>query len=264
MADPPSTVSDFDVIVVGAGPAGSCAATVAARAGRRVLLLERGPFPGSKNMYGGVIYPRVLDGLHPRWWETAPIQRWVTRRTTMLLTPTQAVSVDMRAGAWGSPPYNGATAFRPEFDAWLAERAVADGVTLLCSTTATGLLRDRAGRVLGVRTDRPDGDVTAPVVIACDGVNSLLAKQAGLYGESDPHHYTLGVKQTIALAAATIEERFGVRGREGVDIEIIGGTGTVSGGAFIYTNLDTIAVGVVLSMAELAARRRGRNRSSTS
>ena len=130
---------------------------------------------------------------------------------------------------------------------------MADGVTLLCSTTATGLLRDRAGRVLGVRTDRPDGDVTAPVVIACDGVNSLLAKEAGLYGKSDPHHYTLGVKQTIALPRTAIEERFGVHGREGVDIEIIGGTGTVSGGAFIYTNLDTIAVGVVLSMADLAA-----------
>src|SRR5215207_6919727 len=73
---------DYDVIVVGAGPAGSCAATVLARAGRSVLLLERGPFAGSKNMYGGVVYPRILDGLHPRWWEDAPIQRWVTRRTT--------------------------------------------------------------------------------------------------------------------------------------------------------------------------------------
>src|SRR5215213_7335611 len=73
---------DYDVIVVGAGPAGSCAATVLARAGRSVLLLERGPFAGSKNMYGGVVYPRILDGLHPQWWEEAPVQRWVTRRST--------------------------------------------------------------------------------------------------------------------------------------------------------------------------------------
>ncbi|MGP0032530.1 MAG: FAD-dependent oxidoreductase, partial [Acidimicrobiales bacterium] len=41
----------FDVVVVGAGPAGSAAALVAARAGLSVCLLERGPFPGSKNMY---------------------------------------------------------------------------------------------------------------------------------------------------------------------------------------------------------------------
>ena len=45
----------YDLIVVGAGPAGSAAALVAARAGLSVLLLERGPFPGAKNMYGGVV-----------------------------------------------------------------------------------------------------------------------------------------------------------------------------------------------------------------
>jgi len=113
---------DYDVIVVGAGPAGSCAATVLARAGRSVLLLERGPFAGSKNMYGGVVYPRILDGLHPRWWEEAPIQRWVTRRSTMVLTDTQALTVDFRTEAWGHPPYNGATAFRPDYLAANAPR----------------------------------------------------------------------------------------------------------------------------------------------
>src|SRR4051794_37408444 len=74
MADP-----DFDVVIVGAGPAGSCAAIEAARGGLRTLLLERGPFPGSKNMYGGVLYPRILDELIPEWWTDVPIQRWVTR-----------------------------------------------------------------------------------------------------------------------------------------------------------------------------------------
>ena len=105
---------DVDVIVVGAGPAGSCAALTLARSGRDVVLVERGPFPGSKNMYGGVVYPRVLDSLIPSWWEEAPIQRWVTRRSTMLLTESQAITVDFRTGAWAEPPYNGATAYRPD------------------------------------------------------------------------------------------------------------------------------------------------------
>lgn len=247
-------VDDVDVIVVGAGPAGSCAAIAAARAGLSVVLLERGPFPGSKNMYGGVVYPRILDELIPNWWEQAPIQRWVTRRSTMLLTDTQAFTVDFRTDAWGKPPYNGATAYRPDFDHWLAGHAQAASAQLLTSTTVTGLLRDGNGAVVGVTTDRPDGDLRARVVIACDGVNSFLAKEAALYEHTDAKHFTLGVKETLALPKEVIDERFGVRGREGVDIEIVGCTRGVNGGGFLYTNLETVAVGVVLKLAKLATQ----------
>lgn len=247
---------DVDVIVVGAGPAGSCAALVAARAGLDVVLLERGPFPGSKNMYGGVVYPRILDALIPEWWLEAPIQRWVTRRSTMLLTDTQALTVDFRSEGWGAPPYNGATAYRPDWDHWLAGHAVAAGAQLLTETTVVGLLRDTSGSVVGVRTDRPDGDLRARVVIACDGVNSFLAKEAGLHERADAAHYTLGVKETLALPKETIDERFGVRERQGVDIEILGGTSGVNGGGFLYTNLETIAVGAVLKLPKLAAQKK--------
>ena len=243
----------LDVIVVGAGPAGSAAATTAARAGLNVVLIERGPFPGSKNMYGGVIYGRVLDGLVPNWWEVAPLQRWVTRRSTMLLTGTQALTIDFRSDAWGEPPYNGATAYRPEFDSWLADVAVDAGAQLICSTTVTGLIREH-GRVVGVRTDRPDGDLRARVVIAADGVNSFLAKEAGLYPHTEAEHFTLGVKETIALPREVIEERFALRGNHGLDIEILGCTGGIPGGGFLYTNLDTIAVGLVLHLPALAAQ----------
>ncbi len=247
---------DFDAVVVGAGPAGSCAALVLARAGLNVVLVERGPFPGSKNMYGGVVYPRILDQLLPDWWQTAPVQRWVVRRSTMVMTDTQALTVDYRTESWGKPPYNGATAYRPDFDHWLARQAEAAGAHLVCSTTVTGLLRDASGQVIGVRTDRPDGELTAPVVIACDGVNSFIAKEAGLYGEVDPANYTLGVKETLALPKDVIDERFGVRDSEGVDIEILGGTSGVNGGGFLYTNLDTVSVGVVLKLPKLAAQQR--------
>ena len=243
---------DFDAIVVGAGPAGSAAALELARAGRSVCLIERGPFPGSKNMYGGVVYGRILDTLIPKWWEEMPVQRWVTRRATMLLTGDQALTVDYRSERWGAPPYNGATAYRPDFDSWLADKAVDAGAVLVCSTTVTGLLRD-GERVVGVATDRPDGDLTADVVIACDGVNSFLAKEAGLYTDVSAENYTVGVKETIALPREVIDERFGVRGDHGVDYEIMGCTGDVPGGGFIYTNADTLAVGLVLSLPALAA-----------
>jgi len=245
----------FDAVVVGAGPAGSAAALVLARAGRRVALVERGPFPGSKNMYGGVVYGRLLDGLLPGWWDEAPVQRWVTRRVTMVLTPTQALSVDYRSAAWGRPPYNGATALRPEFDSWLAGQAEQAGARLLTSTTVTGLLQ-RGGRVAGVITDRPQGDLEAPVVIACDGVNSFLAKEAGLYPPADPANFTLGAKEVLALPRSEIESRFGLSGREGADIEILGATPGIPGGGFVYTNLDSVAVGVVVRLPELARSKR--------
>ena len=243
----------FDAIVVGAGPAGSAAAIALARAGKSVALLERGPSPGSKNMYGGVIYGRILDGIIPNWWEEAPIQRWVTRRATMMMTPTQAMTIDYRTTTWGEAPYNGATAYRPDFDNWLAGHAVAAGAELICATTATGLLREGT-RVVGVRTDRPDGDLTADVVIACDGVNSFLAKEAGLFSHIEPEHYTVGVKETISLGKDTIDERFGLRGLEGADFEMIGCTEGIPGGGFLYTNLDTVAVGVVLQVTALGAQ----------
>ncbi len=249
-------MTDTDIIVVGAGPAGSCAAIAAAKAGKRVVLIERGPFPGSKNMYGGVIYPRILDELIPNWYEHAPIQRWVVRRSTMLLSDTGALNIDYRSNAWGQAPYNGATAYRPDFDNWLAQQAVAAGAELICSTTVTGLLRDAQGRITGVTTDRPDGDLTASVVIACDGVNSFLAKEAGLYKKVDASNYTLGVKETLSLPKSVIDERFGVRDNQGVDIEILGGTSGVNGGGFIYTNLDTIALGVVLKLPKLSAQKK--------
>lgn len=249
-------MTDTDIIVVGAGPAGSCAAIAAAKAGKRVVLIERGPFPGSKNMYGGVIYPRILDELIPDWYEHAPIQRWVVRRSTMLLSDTGALNIDYRSNAWGQAPYNGATAYRPDFDNWLAQQAVAAGAELICSTTVTGLLRDAQGRITGITTDRPDGDLTASVVIACDGVNSFVAKEAGVYKKVDASNYTLGVKETLSLPKSVIDERFGVRDNQGVDIEILGGTSGVNGGGFLYTNLDTIALGVVLKLPKLSAQKK--------
>jgi electron transfer flavoprotein-quinone oxidoreductase len=170
----------------------------------------------------------------------------------MIMTPTQSITLDFRTTAWGQAPYNGCTTLRPEFDAWLASKAEAAGATLLCSTTVTGLRRGDRGRITGVRTDRPGSDIEAPIVIACDGVNSFLAKEAGLYPPVDQGNFTLGAKEVLALPREVIEDRFGVTGNDGVDIEIVGCTGEVAGGGFVYTNLDTVAVGVVLALDGLA------------
>jgi electron transfer flavoprotein-quinone oxidoreductase len=244
---------NIDAVVVGAGPAGASAALALARAGRSVVLVERGPFPGSKNVYGGVVYGRILDDVIPNWWDEVPVQRWVVRRSTMVMTDTQAMTLDFRSESWGDRPYNGMTVLRADFDTWLAGHAVAAGARLLTSTVATGLLRDQAGRVRGVRTDRAGGDLEAKVVIACDGVNSFLAKEAGLLPAADAAHHTLGAKEVLSLPAEVIEDRFGLGPREGLDIEAIGGTAGVPGGCFLYTNRDSVSVGVVVSLPGLVS-----------
>jgi electron transfer flavoprotein-quinone oxidoreductase len=181
-----------------------------------------------------------------------PVQRWVVRRSTMVLTASQSLSVDFRTQAWGTAPYNGMTVYRSDFDNWLAGHAVAAGAELVTSTVASGLLRDERGTVVGVRTDRPDGELRARAVIACDGVNSFLAKEAGLLPRVAAAHHTLGVKEVLELPAEVIEERFGLGPHQGIDIEMLGATGGIPGGGFLYTNSDTVSVGVVVSLPGLA------------
>ncbi len=245
--------TEFDAVVVGAGPAGASAALALARAGRSVVMVERGPFPGSKNVYGGVVYGRVLDGIVPGWWDEVPVERWVVRRSTMMMTGSQSVSLDYRTEAWGGAPFNGMTTLRSAFDSWLAGKATDSGARLLTSTVATGLVRDGAGRVVGIRTDRDGAELRAGMVVACDGVNSFLAKEAGLLPRAEAGHHTLGVKEVLELGRDVIDERFGVGPRQGVDIEMLGCTRGIAGGGFLYTNRDTVSVGAVLSLPQLAA-----------
>jgi electron transfer flavoprotein-quinone oxidoreductase len=170
----------------------------------------------------------------------------------MMMTGTQSLAVDYRSAAWGEAPYNGMTTVRSRFDNWLATKAVEAGAQLVTSTVATGLLRDAQGRIIGVRTDRDQGELRANVVVACDGVNSFLAKEAGLMAPAEASHHTLGVKEVLALPGHVIDERFGLHRDEGIDIEMLGCTRGIPGGGFLYTNSDTVSLGVVLSLPHLA------------
>lgn len=248
---------ELDAIVVGAGPAGSAAALVLARAGRRVLLVERGEYPGSKNCSGAAFYgSRILHELLPDWWEDAPVERHVTRRTLAFMSPETSVALDFRTAKFAEPPYNGFTLLRPRFDRWLACQAEAAGALLLTETVVDAPILE-AGQVVGVTTRRADGAIRAPVVIACDGVNSFLAKQAGLQTELDPAQVSLGVKEVIGLDRRVLEDRFLLEGDEGAVGEYIGDiTDDVAGGGFLYTNRDSVSIGVIGQLSSFASTRK--------
>ena len=252
----------FDAIVVGAGPAGSSAALALARSGLNVALLERGEYAGAKNVSGAALYaPGLLADLLPNYWEEAPVERYLVRRVITFLAEESALSIDFRSdshdksGSYSKPPYNGFTILRPKFDRWLAGKAEQAGALLITSTVVDDLLYEQE-QVVGVRCRRDDGDLYAPIVIAADGANSFLAKKAGLQHEFRADEMTLGVKEVLRLDAHTIEERFNLTGDQGMTNEYLGyATGEVKGGGFLYTNHDTLSIGVVVQIASLAEKR---------
>lgn len=240
----------FDAIVVGAGPAGSTAALKLAQAGLSVVLIERGESAGSKNLSGGVLYGRVLDELIPGFVEEAPIERHITNHVTTFLTQEGWFGLDFKTCAFGAPPYNGYTVLRAKFDRWLAEKAEEAGTMMVAGIRVERLERD-GDRIVGVKAG--DDVLLADVIIAADGANSFLAQQAGLRGRIEPKHIAVGVKSLIGLPRETIEDRFHLTGDEGAAYALVGeATHGVAGGGFIYTNTESLSVGVVMRLDDLA------------
>ena len=244
---------DFDVVVVGAGLAGSVTAYLLAQRGLSVVLIERGDVPGSKNLSGGVLYGRVLESVFPDFISEAPVERRITRHVTTFLTPDSTVSLDYSADGLAEP-VNAVTVLRAKFDAWLAGKAEAAGAFLMPGVRVDSLLTEPGPggnpTVVGVRAG--EDELRARVVVAADGVNSFLAQSVGMRGKPSANHLAVGVKAVLALPRADIESRFGVSGDRGAAHAIVGDcTLGVGGGGFCYTNTESLSVGVVLRLDDL-------------
>lgn len=242
----------YQAIVVGAGPAGSSAALTMARAGLDVALVERGSFPGEKNMFGGVLHRLPsLEEVFPDFWDRAPLERHIVKKGVTFLTGDSSFNTTIEAGNFDCPPYNGYTIFRPRFDRWLAEEAVSAGATLITSATVENVML-RNERVAGVTIVGRQGEINAPVVVAADGVLSFTAQKAGLRRPVfNPAQMAVGVKALIDMPCEVIDERFGLVRDQGFANEFVGCTGGVRGGGFLYTNYDSISVGLVFHLASL-------------
>ena len=248
---------DFEVIVIGAGIAGCIAAYQLARQGRSVLLIERGETPGSKNLSGGVLYCRGIQQVFPDFLSQAPVERRITRNYINFLNADSSIAIDYR-DARLADPVNAVTVLRAKLDAWLAEKCEDANAIIMPGVRVDRVLTENGAtgtRVVGVRAG--DDELRARVVVAADGVNSFIAKEAGLREKEPLHHLAVGVKSVVSLPRETIEERFNLTGDEGAALAAVGDcTEGVGGGGFLYTNLDSLSVGIVVRLDDLTRKKK--------
>ncbi|UPJ47977.1 FAD-dependent monooxygenase [Bradyrhizobium sp. 200] len=241
----------FDAIVVGAGMAGNAAALAMAKRGMKVLQLERGEYSGSKNVQGAILYSDMLEKLIPDFREDAPLERHLVEQRFWMMDDRSHVGLHYCSDEFNEQRPNRYTIIRAQFDKWFSSKVREAGATVLCETTVTELAQDANGKVVGVRTDRGDGEVHADVVVLAEGVNGLLGTRAGLRERPKPDKVALAVKEMHFLPRETIEERFNLEGDEGVVIEA---AGTISRGmtgmGFIYANKECISLGIGCLVAD--------------
>jgi electron transfer flavoprotein-quinone oxidoreductase len=223
-----------------------------ARGGVDVALVERGAFAGEKNMFGGLLHRMpALEQVFPDFWDRAPLERHVVKKSLTFMTGEASFNVQYETEAFDRAPYNGYTVFRPEYDRWLAAEAKGAGATLLTRCTVDDVLIE-SGKIAGVKVLRDGGEIRAPVIVAADGVLSFTALKAGLRRPRfSPDAMAVGVKALIDLPKQVIDDRFGLVRDQGVSNEFVGCTGGVRGGGFLYTNYDSVSVGLVLHLGSL-------------
>jgi electron transfer flavoprotein-quinone oxidoreductase len=243
---------DFDAIVVGAGMAGCAAAIRLAKAGLQVLLVERGAEPGAKNLSGGILWGRDLDRILPDWQAEMPLERHIVRKRFGFLSADRAVSAVYEDPAWGRPPYLAHSVLRARTDAWLAKKAEEAGATVVTQVPVSALAW-QDGRVTGVRQEGET--LSAPVTLLCDGANSRLSLGTPIRPSdhlSGPAT-ELGIKEVYRLPSDVIESRFQLGPGEGHAEEwVLGNLAPgVMGGGFVYTNRDTLSLGVIVNLASL-------------
>ncbi len=249
----------YDVIIVGAGPAGITAAIALAKAQIPVLVIEAGVFPGAENWSGAVYFTENLaqpDVLGEQAVRDSAYERPVTKRGFYIYNGHSLVGLNYRNPATFANCY---TVLRPTYDHYLAELAKSFGAEILTETTVDGLLRDDSGHIIGVHTDR--GSIHADVVFLAEGDASQLVTKEGYERNVEPGapHFLQGIKEVIEVDPDYIEHTFKLPQGEGAAFEILLRNGSIHNrtanlnmGGFLYTNKASLSLGLVLPLDNLS------------
>ncbi len=241
-----------DVIIVGGGLAGLSCAYELADSGMTVIVMERGDFSGSKNVTGGRIYVGPIRAYLPDLWKEAPLERHVTKEFITLLGETNSTTLELYSDRFNRQPYPSYTILRAKFDRWLADLVSEKGVFVIPQKNVNDLIKD-GEKIIGVRTE--DEEIGSDCVVASDGILSFLAEKAGLRKPFQPQHLALGFKEVIALDSKAIEDRFRLGENEGAAQLFVGSlTQGIMGGGFLYTNQNSLSLGMVVGIQSLNQR----------
>jgi flavin-dependent dehydrogenase len=169
-----------DITVIGAGPGGSSAANIIAKAGYNVLLVEKDEYPGKSNVCGGGMSEQLADKLK------LP-DEIVEKR----------IPYEVHYFPWGvyENRQRHATVLRSKFDRYLAEKAVENGSKLGTSTKAVNIKRED-GKVVVYTSNKNISHISSDIVIFADGVNTL-AKQFGVGFKRNRNNTALGLVYEI-------------------------------------------------------------------
>ncbi len=252
-------MDEYQVIVVGGGVGGIAASIKLAQAGVKVVLVDRGSPVGSKNLSGGVLWGNDLTEILPNWQDEAPIERFVYNKKVGFLSENDATVLDLHFPEWEKKPYVGSIVLRARFDAWLAEEAKKAGVVVLEGINVDNLIIED-NYVRGIISSGEE--LRAPVTIIMDGANSRLTHELGIRKgknlSEEKSKFALGVKEVISLDRETLEERFNLQDKEGVAGEFVLGnqSNEVLAGGFLYTNYDSISLGIIVHLDTLGTKDR--------
>ncbi len=162
---------NHDVVIIGAGPAGSTAAALLAEQGLRVLVLEREKFPRyhiGESLLPFTCYPLKRLGLLEVMRQSAFVKKY----SVQFVSPSGKASQPFYFGSRYAPEVAQTwQVLRSEFDLMLMENARRKGARVLEETTVRELVQEE-GRTVGVRAQSKAGDeliFRAPITLDCSG-----------------------------------------------------------------------------------------------